>query len=100
VKDSLGEVTVTLINKDTIHTYDVKLTLSGKPSFSYCKVIRLTAPSVNATSDYALGGDIVKNDGTWIPKNIEKVNSESNNSFNISVSAGSAASVHLHLSER
>ena len=95
VKDSLREITFTLINKDTLQSYNINITLSGISNFSTCSILRLTAPSVYSTSAVTLGGDSVKYDGTWIPKNNEQVSTDVKGNFIVTVDAGSAASIHF-----
>jgi hypothetical protein len=57
--------------------------------------LRLKAPSVYSTSGVTLGGDSVKYDGTWVPKNNERLNTDVKGNFIITVDAGSAASIHF-----
>jgi hypothetical protein len=95
VKDSLGEVTFTIINKDSLANYSINVSFSGTSDFNSCDIIRLTAPSVYSTSDVSLAGDLVKENGTWMPKNIENVISDSKGNFILAVGAGSAASIHF-----
>jgi hypothetical protein len=100
VRDSLGEVILTIINKDTLSSYNINVSLSGASKFIKCNIIRLTAPSVYSTSDVTLAGDSVKENGTWVPNNIEQLNAESKGNFLVSVAAGSAASIHFLLPAR
>ena len=95
VKDPSGEVTCTLINKDTLINYSCVIACNGLSKSKTVNVIRLMAPSVSATSGVTLGGESVTNEGIWSPKTVEQINADEKGNFVVAVPAGSAASIHF-----
>ena len=95
VKESSGHLALTIINKDTLKSYTINASLIGTSNFKECKIMRLTAQSVSATTDVLFGGGSVNSDGTWVPKANEVVLKDSKGNFIITVAAGSAASVRF-----
>lgn len=66
-----GKLRVTLVNKDLTKT--VAAAVATGPKFTRGQALRLSAPSVNATSDVTFAGAVVNADGTWAPKSTESL---------------------------
>ena len=66
-----GKLRVVLINKDELNTATVQINTTL--SYTKATAIRLTAPSVSATTGVTLGGSSVASDGAWNPSIIETV---------------------------
>jgi len=64
-----GKLRVTLVNKDLTKPVVASIAVGGK--FAKGQALRLTAPSVDATSDVTFAGAAVNADGTWTPKTTE-----------------------------
>jgi hypothetical protein len=64
-----GKLRVTLVNKDLAKPITASVTVGAK--FAKGEALRLTAPSVDATSDVTFAGATVNADGTWAPKTTE-----------------------------
>ena len=64
-----GKLRVTLVNKDLAKPIAASITVGGE--FTKGEALRLTAPSVDATSDVAFAGATVSADGTWAPTTTE-----------------------------
>ena len=64
-----GKLRVTLVNKDLTKPIAASLSVGGK--FAMGQVLRLTAPSADATGDVTFAGATVNADGTWAPKTTE-----------------------------
>ena len=64
-----GKLRVTLVNKDL--TKPVAASIAAGAQFTKGQALRLTAPSIDATSDVTFGGAAVNADGTWTPKATE-----------------------------
>jgi hypothetical protein len=64
-----GKLRVTLVNKDLTKPVAASLAVGGK--FAKGQVLRLTAPSADATTDVTFAGAAVNADGTWAPKTTE-----------------------------
>jgi hypothetical protein len=81
---------VTIINKEATRDASVNLMLPGNVHDG--RVLRLTAPSPQATAGVSFGGSAVSADGAWRPTSSESVMA-SNGRATIRVPAGSAAVV-------
>ena len=64
-----GKLRVTLVNKDL--TQSIAASVTGGAKFTKGQVLRLTAPSVDATEGVTFAGAAVNADGTWAPKTTE-----------------------------
>jgi len=64
-----GKLRVTLVNKDLTKPIAASLAVGGK--FAKGQVLRLTAPSIDATEGVTFAGATVNADGTWAPKTTE-----------------------------
>ena len=64
-----GKLRVTLVNKDL--TKSVAASINAGAKFTQGQALRLTAPSVDATSGVTFAGAAVNADGTWAPKSPE-----------------------------
>ncbi len=64
-----GKLRVTLVNKDL--TKPVAASIAAGAQFTKGQALRLTAPSVDATSGVTFAGAAVNADGTWAPKSPE-----------------------------
>ena len=64
-----GKLRVTLVNKDL--TKPVAASIAAGAQFTKGQALRLTAPSIDATSDVTFAGAAVNADGTWAPKTTE-----------------------------
>jgi hypothetical protein len=64
-----GKLRVTLVNKDLAKPVAASITVGT--AYTKGQVLRLTAPSVGATSDVTFAGATVNADGTWAPKTTE-----------------------------
>jgi hypothetical protein len=87
IKSSNGNLQVVLINKDLSQSATVSINTTQ--SYAKASDIRLSAPSVDATSGIMLGGSAVAADGSWSPKTIDPVSVTGATSI-INVSAASA----------
>ncbi|SNT41081.1 Glycosyl hydrolase family 79, N-terminal domain [Granulicella rosea] len=88
-----GKVTVLAFNKsDRPATIEIALpaTYTGRDAH----ILRLTAPSVEATGGVTLGGAAVDKDGKWTPKSKETI-ARQNGKLLLPLPAYSAASVHF-----
>jgi hypothetical protein len=65
-----GKLRVILINKGQ---EDDTVQINTTHSYSTASAIRLTGPSVRATSGFMLGGITTATDGSWTPKTIEPI---------------------------
>jgi hypothetical protein len=95
VKGPAGDVTCTFINKDTANNYSCVVSFKGTMKSKRAEVMRLKAPSVYSVSDVTLAGESVNSAGSWTPKTIEKISADESGDFNITIDAGSAASIHF-----
>ena len=86
-------VLLTVINKDS--TQNATLAINPGCQLTRTSVLRLTAPSLDSTSDLTLGGDSVKSDASWQPKTSEQAQM-SENIASVKVPAASAALITLH----
>jgi hypothetical protein len=59
------------VNKDLTKSIAASVTVGGK--FTKGQALRLTAPSVDATTDVTFAGATVNADGTWAPKTTESL---------------------------
>jgi hypothetical protein len=64
-----GKLRVTLVNKDLAKPIAASIAVGGK--YAKGEVLRLTAPTIDATSDVTFAGAAVNADGTWAPKTPE-----------------------------
>ena len=64
-----GKLRVTLVNKDL--TKPVVASIAAGAQFTKGQTLRLTAPSIDATSDVTFAGAAVNADGTWAAKTPE-----------------------------
>lgn len=94
IQDADGTVRVVLINKDLSSSVTAQIGSTISTAFSNATVMRLSAPSLTATSGITLGGSAVASDGTWSPSQYENVIGKSG-VFSVDVPAGSAAVVGL-----
>jgi hypothetical protein len=83
-----GKLRVTLVNKDL--TKPVAATIAVGTQFTKGQALRLTAPSVSATSDVTFAGAAVNADGTWAPKTTEPLTLSAGNTT-VSLPPASAA---------
>jgi uncharacterized protein (TIGR03437 family) len=82
-----GTLQVTVVNEDASNN----ATLSIRPGSAYTRALALslTAPALDSTSGFVLGGAAVAADGTWSPAELETV-SASSGEYSVSVPTGSA----------
>ncbi|MGA2266917.1 MAG: glycosyl hydrolase family protein [Bryobacteraceae bacterium] len=80
---------VTLINKDPTLTVRARIRIAGD-RYGSAKVLRLSAPSLEAQSGIEFGGAAVRPDGSWQLKSGEAIQEDSG-AFAVSVPPGSAA---------
>ena len=66
VLDSLQNIIVTIINKDTAHGYSIRLN-PGNPDYSSAEMWTLSASTPSDTFGVTLAGTSVNTDGTWLP---------------------------------
>ena len=64
-----GKLRVTLVNKDL--TKPIAASVTAGTAYTKGQVLRLIAPSVDATTDVTFAGATVNADGTWGPKTTE-----------------------------
>jgi len=64
-----GKLRVTLVNKDI--TKPIAASVTAGTAYTKGQVLRLIAPSVDATTDVTFAGATVNADGTWGPKTTE-----------------------------
>ena len=64
-----GKLRITLVNKDLTKPVVASIAVGAK--FTQGQALRLTAPSVDATSGVTFAGAAVNADGTWAPKSPE-----------------------------
>lgn len=64
-----GKLRVALVNKDLAKPIAASVTAGA--AYTKGQVLRLTAPSADATTDVTFGGATVNADGTWAPKTIK-----------------------------
>ena len=85
-----GTLRVTVVNEDASHDATVSIT----PGSAYVRALalRLTAPALDSTTGFMLGGAEVAADGTWSPAEIETL-SASAGVYSIGVPSGSAVVV-------
>ena len=86
-------ITVMAFNKSDRST-TLALVLPAARARSHAEVIRLTAPSVEATGGVLLGGSAVGSDGKWSPSRKETL-APAGGRYLLSLPPYSAASVHL-----
>jgi hypothetical protein len=67
-----GKLRVTLVNKDLAKPIAASITVGA--TYTKGQVLRLTAPSVDATTDVTFAGASVNADGTWAPKTTKALN--------------------------
>lgn len=91
ITDADGTIHLLLINKEASQKADVKFQLNT-PS-QKAQVLRLAAPSLDATQGQTLGGHGISDKGTWsTPADLEII-SITGNVADISVAPGSAAEI-------
>ena len=90
-RERSGATTLTVINKDL--SRDAAVEASGIVP-KHAQVMRLTAPSLTATSGVTLGGAAVEADGTWNGGKTEAVRIAGGKAL-VDVPAGSAALIRL-----
>ncbi len=85
-----GTLRVTVINEDASHDATVSIT----PGSTYTRALALglTAPALDSTTGFLLGGAAVAIDGTWSPAELETVG-VSTGVYSLSVPSGSAVVV-------
>jgi hypothetical protein len=88
VTDVDGKLHLIVINKDLDQNATVGIQLSA--SATKAQVLRLTAPSLDATSQVSLGGAMLSSQGTWSPTNLETISVQGNVAY-VTVPKGSAA---------
>lgn len=88
VTDADGKIHLIVINKDLDQDASVGIQLST--SATKAQVLRLTAPSLDATSQVSLGGAMLSSQGAWSPSNLETISVQGNVAY-ITVPKGSAA---------
>ncbi len=88
--DTDGTLRVVVINEDAVQNASVQI-VAG-PGYAAALAMRLSAPSLQATSGISLGGAGVAGDGTWSPTQLDVV-SGSAGTFTVSVPAASAVLV-------
>lgn len=81
-------LSVTIINKESL--LDVNATLSIPKQLDNGRILRLSAPSLQAKHDVTLGNSQVLSDGTWHPQSTEGLSSRAG-TCKIQMPAGSAA---------
>lgn len=86
-----GSLRVCLINKDVAG--GARVAINAGRGFESASVIRLTAPSVAATTDVTLGGSPIDDFGDWSPKQPEPL--QRGDGVIVTVPAGSAALAYL-----
>ena len=74
-----GKLRVTLVNKDLVKPVAASVAVGAK--FSKGQTLRLSAPSVNATSNITFAGAAVNTDGTWAPKTTESLTLSAGSTF-------------------
>jgi len=70
------------------------IALPASHTGSGARIVRLTAPAVDATEGILLGGSPVGRDGVWNPKSEETI-TKTNGKLLLPIPAYSAASVHF-----
>lgn len=85
-------VLLTIINKDQTQNAQVLVDFSGK--FANASALRLTAPSLESTSDVTLGGNSVQSDASWEPRTSETIK-RVGNYYSVLVPAASAVLITL-----
>jgi hypothetical protein len=94
VLDRDGALRVTVVNADASHDAVVEIT----PGSAYTRALalRLTAPALDSTTGFLLGGAAVAADGTWSPAELETVSAadlSSTGAYSLTVPSGSAVLV-------
>jgi len=90
---SNGVEYLTIVNKDTVNA--AAITVIPNRTATTLQVMRLSAPSLNATTGVTFAGSEVNADGTFQTKTIENYSLYGNTSFIINVPAGSAAVMQI-----
>lgn len=80
---------VTLINKDDKNDSEVNLKIDGN-KYKSARLLKLTAPTLEAKENITFGNSIVDKNGNWNPNNEENI-TVNNNSIHIKVEHGSAS---------
>jgi len=88
-----GKVTVLTFNKSEKPT-TLAISLPAGHSGSGARILRLTAPAVDATDGDLLGGSPVGRDGVWNPKSQETI-AKTGGKLLLPIPVYSAASVHF-----
>jgi hypothetical protein len=83
-----GTLRIALINKDLKR--DATVSLPQQKRASQAAVMRLTAPTLQATTDVTLGEASVTPDGHWQPKPLTRITADKGH-FKLHIPAGSAA---------
>jgi hypothetical protein len=87
------ELMLTLINKGSVPV-SISVSFSGSIAGRRASILRLAAPSINATSAVTLGGSEVRPSGTWSPATREHM-TMLDRQFQIELRAFSSAIIHI-----
>ncbi len=85
-----GTLRVTVINADASH--DATVSIAPGSTYTRALVLSLTAPALDSTTGFLLGGAAVAADGMWSPAQFETVKASAG-VYSISVPSGSAVVV-------
>jgi hypothetical protein len=88
-----GKVTLLAFNKSNKDT-SIEVALPTGYTGASARIVRLTAPAIDATEDVRLGGAAVGSDGTWKPTADETISAKSGK-LRLTLPAYSAASAHF-----
>jgi uncharacterized protein (TIGR03437 family) len=88
VLDGDGTLRVTVVNEDASN--DATVSISPGAAYTRALALSLTAPALDSTTGFVLGGAAVAADGTWSPAQLETV-SAADGMYSVSVPSGSAA---------
>ncbi len=93
VMDSLQNIYLTIINKDTLNPVPVQID-AGTAAYNMAEMVSLSAPTVSDTFDITLAGSQVQPNGTWTPGSWQSVNF-TGNYFTLTIPAATAEIIKL-----
>ena len=88
VLDSMQNIYLTIINKDTLNPVPVQID-AGTAAYNMAGMVSLSAPTVSDTFGITLAGSQVQPNGTWTPASWQTVNF-TGNYFTLTVPAATA----------
>jgi uncharacterized protein (TIGR03437 family) len=89
-----GTLRVAVVNEDASN--DASVSITPGAAYTRALALRLTAPALDSTTGFLLGGAAVAADGTWSPAQLETVSATflfSSGTYSLAVPSGSAVLV-------